>query len=55
MAGRALRSSHCAALLDTYLKAAVASLNALARLAFFTGSGYLTERGIGVTAIAITN
>lgn len=34
---------------------AVASLNALARLAFFTGSGYLTERGMGVTAVTITN
>jgi CRISPR/Cas system endoribonuclease Cas6 (RAMP superfamily) len=33
--------------------APVASLNALARLAFFTGSGYLTEHGLGVTRIAI--
>ena len=35
--------------------AVVASLNALARLAFFTGSGYLTERGMGATAVSITN
>jgi hypothetical protein len=33
--------------------APVISLNALARLAFFTGSGYLTEHGLGVTRIAI--
>lgn len=33
----------------------VASLNALARLAFFSGSGYLTERGMGVTAVTIAN
>jgi hypothetical protein len=34
---------------------AIASLNALARLAFFTGSGYLTEQGMGATAVRITN
>ncbi len=34
---------------------AVASLNALSRLAFFTGSGYLTECGMGVTAVTIAN
>jgi hypothetical protein len=33
----------------------IVSLNALARLAFFSGSGYLTERGLGVTAVMITN
>ncbi len=33
----------------------IVSLNALARLAFFSGSGYLTERGMGVTAVKITN
>ncbi len=33
--------------------APVVSLNALARLAFFTGSGYLTEHGLGVTRITI--
>jgi hypothetical protein len=33
----------------------IVSLNALARLAFFSGSGYLTERGMGVTAVMITN
>jgi CRISPR/Cas system endoribonuclease Cas6 (RAMP superfamily) len=33
--------------------APVASLNALARLAFFTGSGHLTEHGLGVTRIAM--
>ncbi len=33
--------------------APVVSLNALARLAFFTGSGYLTEHGLGITRIAI--
>jgi hypothetical protein len=33
--------------------APVVSLNALARLAFFTGSGYLTEHGMGITRIAI--
>ncbi len=33
----------------------VASLNALARLAFFTGSGYLTERGMGATAVTVAN
>lgn len=32
---------------------AVASLNALARLAFFTGCGYLTERGMGVATVTI--
>ena len=36
-------------------EAAIASLNALARLAFFTGSGYLTERGMGVTTVGIVN
>ena len=36
-------------------KTVVASLNALARLAFFSGSGYLTECGMGVTAVTITN
>jgi CRISPR-associated endoribonuclease Cas6 len=34
---------------------AIASLNALARLAFFTGSGYLTELGMGTTAVTIAN
>jgi CRISPR-associated endoribonuclease Cas6 len=34
---------------------AVASLNALARLAFFTGSGYLTALGMGTTAVTIAN
>jgi len=34
---------------------AVTSLNALARLAFFTGSGYLTEHGMGVTTVTIAN
>jgi CRISPR/Cas system endoribonuclease Cas6 (RAMP superfamily) len=34
---------------------AVASLNALARLAFFSGCGYLTERGMGVTTVTIAN
>ena len=33
--------------------AAVASLNALARLAFFTGCGYLTEWGMGVATITL--
>jgi hypothetical protein len=33
--------------------APVVSLNALARLAFFTGSGDLTEHGLGVTRITI--
>lgn len=33
----------------------VASLNALARLTFFSGCGYLTERGMGVTSVTITN
>ncbi len=33
----------------------IVSLNALARLAFFSGSGYMTERGMGVTAVMITN
>lgn len=32
---------------------AVASLNALARLAFFTGCGYLTEWGMGVATVTI--
>ena len=32
---------------------AVASLNALARLAFFTGCGYLTEYGMGTTTVRI--
>ncbi len=32
---------------------AVASLNALARLAFFTGCGYLTEYGMGTTTVTI--
>jgi CRISPR-associated endoribonuclease Cas6 len=36
-------------------KTVVVSLNALARLAFFCGSGYLTECGMGVTAVTITN
>ena len=35
--------------------AAIASLNALARLAFFTGSGYLTGLGMGTTAVTIAN
>ena len=35
--------------------AVIASLGALARLAFFSGSGYLTERGMGVTAVTIAN
>ena len=34
---------------------AIASLNALARLAFFTGSGYLTTLGMGATAVTIAN
>ncbi len=34
---------------------AIASLNALARLAFFTGSGYLTTLGMGTTAVTIAN
>lgn len=34
---------------------AVASLNALARLAFFTGSGYLTEQGMGATTVIVAN
>lgn len=34
---------------------AIASLNALARLAFFTGSGYLTGLGMGATAVTIAN
>lgn len=34
---------------------AIASLNALARLAFFTGSGYLTGLGMGTTAVTIAN
>lgn len=36
-------------------EAALASLNALARLTFFTGNGYLTEQGMGVTTVSITN
>lgn len=36
-------------------RAAIASLNALARLAFFTGSGYLTEHGMGATAVVVAN
>jgi CRISPR/Cas system endoribonuclease Cas6 (RAMP superfamily) len=32
---------------------AVASLNALARLVFFTGCGYLTEYGMGTTTVTI--
>jgi len=32
---------------------AAASLNALARLAFFTGCGYLTEWGMGVATVRI--
>jgi hypothetical protein len=42
----------------TYLKQdeeAIAMLNALARLTFFTGCGYLLEQGMGVTAVSITN
>jgi CRISPR/Cas system endoribonuclease Cas6 (RAMP superfamily) len=35
-------------------EAAIASLNALARLTFFAGLGYLTERGMGVTTVSIT-
>ena len=34
---------------------AIATLNALARLTFFTGCGYLVERGMGVTVVSITN
>lgn len=34
---------------------AVTSLNALARLAFFTGSGYLNEQGMGATAVTVAN
>jgi CRISPR-associated endoribonuclease Cas6 len=34
---------------------AIASLNALARLAFFTGSGYLTALGMGTSAVTIAN
>lgn len=33
----------------------IASLNALARLAFFTGCGYLTECGMGVTTVTVAN
>jgi CRISPR-associated endoribonuclease Cas6 len=33
----------------------IVSLNALTRLAFYSGSGYLTERGLGVTTVKITN
>jgi len=42
----------------TYLRQdekAIATLNALARLTFFTGCGYLTEQGMGVTTVSITN
>lgn len=35
-------------------EAALATLNALARLTFFTGSGYRIERGMGVTTVTIT-
>lgn len=35
-------------------EAATASLNALARLTFFTGCGYRTEYGMGVTTVTIT-
>jgi hypothetical protein len=34
---------------------ATASLNALARLAFFTDCGYLTECGMGVSSVTIAN
>lgn len=36
-------------------EAAITSLNALARLAFFTGAGYLVERGMGVATVSVTN
>ena len=42
----------------TYLQhheEAMAMLNALARLTFFTGNGYLTEQGMGVTTVSVTN
>jgi hypothetical protein len=42
----------------TYLRQdeeAIAMLNALARFTFFTGNGYLTEQGMGVTTVSITN
>lgn len=36
-------------------EAALISLNALTRLAFFTGAGHLAERGMGVATVSVTN